>query len=64
MYFFHEGFNFGFWNIEVGELFDGIFLYGSSYSSGDGDEGVYFPFIVCMVLISGSYLMCLYSRAW
>lgn len=27
--FFHEGFDIRFWNIEINEFFDGVFVYGS-----------------------------------
>ena len=43
----------------------GMFEYSPSYSGCDGNEGVDFPSIfIFMVLISGSYLVCLCVRAW
>ena len=46
-------------------FFDGMFVYGSSYPSCDGDDMVYFPSnVLFMVLISGSYLVCFYSSVW
>lgn len=36
-----------------------VFVHGSSYSICNGYVGVYFPSLLCRVLINGSYSMCL-----
>ena len=43
MYVFHEVFDARFWDFEFCEFVDGVFMYGSSYSRCDGDEGVGVP---------------------
>ena len=35
-----------FWNFEVGQFIYGVFVYVSSYSGCDGDEGIGVPCIV------------------
>ena len=45
------------------QLFDGMFMYGSSYTCCDGYEWVGFPPVFCIVLMSGSYLVCFYVMA-
>ena len=37
-------------------------MYSSSYSGYDGDEGLVFQPLFCMVSINGSYLVCLCER--
>ena len=39
-----------------------VVMYSSSYSGCDDNEGVGFPSIICIVLISGSYLVCMCVR--
>jgi len=46
VYVFHEGIDVSFGDFKVGYLFDKVFMYSSSYSSGDGNEGFGFPSIV------------------
>ena len=43
VYVFHEGFDVGFWNLEVGQFIYEVFMNGSSYTDGDGNERVGFP---------------------
>ena len=46
MYVFHEGFDVGFWNLEVGQFIYGVFMNGSSYAGSDGNERVGFPSLI------------------
>ena len=39
-------------------------MYNASHPGHDGNEGVAFYLLFCMMLISGSYLVCLCVRAW
>ena len=43
---FHEGFGVSFRDVKIGQLFDIVFVYSSSYFSGNGNEGVGSPSIV------------------
>ena len=50
--------------MEFVEYFDGVFMYGNSNNSGDGDEWVFFfQLLFWSMAMSGSYLLCLCSRA-
>lgn len=59
-----------FWIGRLVSFFYGVFVYGSFDLSCGGDEGIYFPsivnllIIICMVLIGRSYWVCFCSRAW
>ena len=46
---FHEGFNARLWDLKFVELVNGVFMDGSSYSSGDCDEGVGFPSVILYI---------------
>lgn len=51
---FHEIFNGRFlMDVDFVEFSYGAFVYGSSYSNCNGNEGVYFHSLFCSVLISG-----------
>ena len=63
MYIFHEGLDVVFWNLEVGQLVYGVLMDGSSYTGSDGNERVGFHPLFFMVLISGSYMVCLCERS-
>lgn len=43
---FREGFNIRLWNFELNEFPYRVFVYDTSYSGRDGDEGVYFLTVV------------------
>ena len=50
MQIFHECFNARFGDFEFDELFNRMFVNGSSYSSSDSHEGVGFPSVILYTL--------------
>ena len=63
MYILHEGFDTRFRDFEVGQFFNGVFVYSASKSGCDGNERFGFHPWFCRALINGSYLVCLCVRA-
>ena len=47
---FHEGFDAGLWDIKVGYFINRVFVYNTSYTCCDSDEGVRFPSLVLYVV--------------
>ena len=50
MYISHENFNARLWDFKFVKLFNGVFMDGSSYSGGDCDEGIGFPFVILYIV--------------
>jgi hypothetical protein len=50
---FYEVLNGRFWDVDFVEFSYGVFMYVSSYSNCNDNEGVYLCSLFCSVLISG-----------